>query len=490
MKKNLSDIIQSCRVLSIIGNPDRMLQGLTFNSKEAGRDIAFFAITGSNSDGHDYIQQAIEAGTNVIFCERLPDVIDSDSTYVVVENTSFSLAMAAAAFYDNPSHKIILTGVTGTNGKTTIATLLHQLFEDAGFPSGLLSTICNKIGNKIVPSTHTTPDPLRLNALLNEMVEAGCSHAFMEVSSHAMAQMRTFGLKFKVGIFTNLTHDHLDYHGTFAAYRDAKKLFFDLLPKDAFALVNMDDKNGLFMTQNTKATIKTFSISNIADFHARIIENQFEGLLLKIGGQEVFTKLIGRFNASNLLAIYGAAELLGMEQQDILIGISRLQSAEGRFEWIKSSDGIIAIVDYAHTPDALQNVLKTIDAIRTHNEQLITVAGAGGNRDKTKRPEMARIAAEWSNTLILTSDNPRNEDPQEILEDMRKGIPGQHYKKHLVIADRKEAIKTAIMLAKPGDIILVAGKGHEKYQEIKGVKYPFDDKAELIQLFGSLQQNN
>jgi UDP-N-acetylmuramoyl-L-alanyl-D-glutamate--2,6-diaminopimelate ligase len=490
MKKNLNDIIQSCKVISIVGNPDRILQGLAFNSHEAGEGVAFFAIVGSNSDGHNYIQHAIEAGTKTVFCEKIPTSIDSDCTYILVENTSFSLAMAAAAFYDHPSNKIILTGVTGTNGKTTVATLLHQLFEDAGFPSGLISTICNKVGHKAVPSTHTTPDPVHINALLSEMVEAGCSHAFMEVSSHAMTQMRTFGLKFKVGIFTNLTHDHLDYHGTFASYRDAKKLFFDLLPKDAYALVNIDDKNGIFMTQNTLAKIKTFSISNIADFHARIIENQFEGLLLKIAGQEVFTKLIGRFNASNLLAIYGAAELLGMERQEILIGISRLQSAEGRFEWVKSSEGIIGIVDYAHTPDALQNVLKTIDAIRTHNEQLITVAGAGGNRDKTKRPEMARIAAEFSNTLILTSDNPRNEDPLEILEDMRKGISGLHYKKHLVIADRKEAIKTAFMLAKPGDIILVAGKGHEKYQEIKGVKYPFDDRAELIQLFDSLQQTH
>lgn len=481
--KKLSTLIAVCPVLQVIGSQDREISALTFDSRNAGLGMAFFAITGTATDGHNFIQQVVDKGVAAIFCEKLPEHISADCTWIQVENSSFSLALAAAAFFGNPSHKLILTGVTGTNGKTTIATLLHQLFSDAGYPCGLLSTIENKICNKVLPSTHTTPDPLSINSLLNEMIEAGCSHAFMEVSSHALSQMRTFGLKFKGGIFTNLTHDHLDYHGSFAAYRDAKKLFFDLLPNDAFALVNADDKNGRYMTQNTKALIKKFSVGNAADFSARIMENTFDGLVLQLDGHEVYTRLIGKFNVSNLLAIYGAASLLGMKKEEILTGISKLKSAEGRFDWIKSDEGVIAIIDYAHTPDALLNVLRTIDTIRTHNEQLITVAGAGGNRDKTKRPEMARIAAAWSDKLILTSDNPRFENPDDILDEMKKGVPGEHYRKYLIIRDRKEAIKTAVMLAKPGDIILIAGKGHEKYQEINGIKHPFDDKQEVEQLF-------
>lgn len=481
--KKLSTLIAVCPVLQVIGSQDREISALTFDSRNAGQGMAFFAITGTATDGHNFIQQVVDKGVAAIFCEKLPEHISADCTWIQVENSSFSLALAAAAFFGNPSHKLILTGVTGTNGKTTIATLLHQLFSDAGYPCGLLSTIENKICNKALPSTHTTPDPLSINSLLNEMIEAGCSHAFMEVSSHALSQMRTFGLKFKGGIFTNLTHDHLDYHGSFAAYRDAKKLFFDLLPNDAFALVNADDKNGRYMTQNTKALIKKFSVGNAADFSARIMENTFDGLVLQLDGHEVYTRLIGKFNVSNLLAIYGAASLLGMKKEEILTGISKLKSAEGRFDWIKSDEGVIAIIDYAHTPDALLNVLRTIDTIRTHNEQLITVAGAGGNRDKTKRPEMARIAAAWSDKLILTSDNPRFENPDDILDEMKKGVPGEHYRKYLIIRDRKEAIKTAVMLAKPGDIILIAGKGHEKYQEINGIKHPFDDKQEVEQLF-------
>lgn len=489
MVKKLAQILTDLPVIALHGNSDKTLTGLTFDSRKAEKGMAFFAIKGTISDGHNFIEAAIENGTEVVVCEQLPENRPDHCTFVVVENSAYSLALSAASFFDHPSKKLTLVGVTGTNGKTTIVTLLHQLFQDAGYAAGLLSTICNKIGSKTLAATHTTPDPISINALLNEMVLAGCTYAFMEVSSHAMVQMRTFGLYFSGGIFSNLTHDHLDYHGSFAAYRDAKKLFFDLLTKDAFALVNVDDKNGMYMTQNTRAKIKTFSLQNVADYKARILENHFEGLMLSIEGHEIFTRLIGQFNASNLLAIYAAADLLGLPKLEILTGISRLQSAEGRFEWMRSDDGITGIVDYAHTPDALLNVLKTIDTIRTHQEQLITVAGAGGNRDATKRPIMAQIAAQWSNILILTSDNPRNEDPQAILEEMRKGLPVQHFKKHLVIADRKEAIKTAVLMAKAGDIILVAGKGHEKYQEINGVRHPFDDKEILYQLLQSTPQN-
>ncbi len=488
MEKKLTQILADLPVVALHGSNDRTITGLTFDSRKAEKGKIFFAIKGTVSDGHTFIEAAIENGTEVVVCERLPNHIPDQCSFVVVENSAYSLALSAAGFFDHPSRKLKLIGVTGTNGKTTIVTLLHQLFQEAGYAAGLLSTICNKIGSKTLPATHTTPDPVSINALLNEMVLAGCTYAFIEVSSHAMVQMRTFGLHFSGGIFTNLTHDHLDYHGSFAAYRDAKKLFFDLLTKEAFALVNVDDKNGMFMTQNTRAKIKTYSLQNMADYKARILENHFEGLILNIEGHEIFTQLIGQFNASNLLAIYAAAELLGLPKLEILTGISRLQSAEGRFEWMRSNEGIIGIVDYAHTPDALLNVLKTIDTIRTHQEQLITIAGAGGNRDATKRPIMAQIAAQWSNILILTSDNPRNEDPQAILEDMRKGLAAQHAKKHLVIADRREAIKTAALMAKPGDIILVAGKGHEKYQEVNGVRHPFDDKEILYQLLQSTPQ--
>lgn len=488
MQARLNDILQDAAVKQIIGPTNLSVERLVFDSRIVRQGDVFFAIRGTTSDGHQYIANALAQGAIAIVCEHLPEFADSQCTWILVENSAYSLAKAAAAFYGHPSRKLKLTGVTGTNGKTTIATLLHQLFDQAGYPSGLISTICNKIGRKIIPSTHTTPDPVSLNALLSEMVEAGCSHVFMEVSSHAMTQMRTFGLQFAGAIFTNLTHDHLDYHGTFSAYRDAKKLFFDLLGSESFALVNADDKNGLYMVQNTHARVSTYSLNGTATFKAKILENNFEGLILNLDGNEVYTQLIGRFNAYNLTAIYGAALLLGMERETVLRGLSLLQSAEGRFDQLRSTNGITAIVDYAHTPDALLNVLKTIGTIRTHNEQLITVAGAGGNRDKTKRPEMARVAVENSNLLILTSDNPRNEDPMAIIDDMRKGIPGEHFKKYIVIADRREAIKTAVMMAKPGDIILIAGKGHEKYQEIKGVKFPFDDKEEVIQLFNHLQK--
>lgn len=479
MQKSLTDILFNCPIKSITGTTEKEVCSLAFDSRKAQKGCAFFAIKGVVSDGHAYISSAIEAGSQIIICEQLPTNLAHGCTYVCVDSTAYCLAIAAANFYDHPSKQLRLIGVTGTNGKTTVATLLHQLFEQMGFASGLLSTICNKIGQRSIQTTHTTPDPLIINQLLQEMVEAGCSYAFMEVSSHAMVQMRTFGLQFSGGIFTNLTHDHLDYHGSFAAYRDAKKLFFDLLPKDAFVLINADDKNGRFMVQNTKAMIKTYALSTDADFKAKVIENRFDGLHLLIDGQEVLTQLVGRFNASNLLAIYGTAILLQMNQLEVLQAMSLLSSAEGRFEFVQSADNIVGIVDYAHTPDALFNVLKTINEIRTHNEKLITIAGAGGDRDRSKRPEMAKVAAENSDILILTSDNPRSEEPEAILNEMRKGVPAHHYKKTIVISDRREAIRTAVVMAKKGDIILVAGKGHEKYQEIKGVRYPFDDKEEL-----------
>lgn len=487
MKVFLNDILQDAAVKQVVGTTVLPVDRLVFDSRSIRQGDVFFAVRGTITDGHDFISDALSMGAIAVVCEKLPETVATSCTWVVVENSAYSLAKAASAFYGHPSKKLVLTGVTGTNGKTTIATLLHQLFSQAGYPSGLISTICNKIGHKELPSTHTTPDPVRLNALLAQMAEAGCSHVFMEVSSHAMAQKRTFGLHFAGGIFTNLTHDHLDYHETFAAYRDAKKLFFDLLGSDSFALVNSDDRNGRIMTQNSHARVNTYSLNGTATFKAKILENNFEGLILNLDGDEVYTRLIGRFNAYNLLAIYGAALLLGLDREIVLKGISLLQSAEGRFDQVRSASGITVIIDYAHTPDALQNVLKTIGAIRTHNEKLITVVGAGGNRDKTKRPEMAQVAVENSNLLILTSDNPRNEDPMAIIDDMRRGIPGEHFRKYIVIADRHEAIKTAVLMAKSGDIILIAGKGHEKYQEIKGIKYPFDDKEVVIQLFSSLQ---
>ncbi len=483
--KKLADILQNCAVIETIGSPDISISALVFDSRKAHENCLFFAVKGTANDGHIYINQTIDNGAVAIVCEEFPETISLACTYVKVDDSALCLAKAAAAFFDFPSNDVKLVGVTGTNGKTTIATLLYRLFSSAGFQCGLLSTIENKIGDKTIASTHTTPDPIALNTLLHQMVLAGCTYIFMEVSSHSIDQKRIFGLHFCGGIFTNLTHDHLDYHKTFAAYRDTKKTFFDELPASAFAIVNADDKNGRVMIQNTKARISTYSLSGDGDYKGKVIENQFDGLVLSINGNEVFTQLIGRFNAYNLLAIYGAAQLLGLPDVEILTQISLLKSAEGRFEFVRSTDGIVGIVDYAHTPDALENVLKTIQDIRSHNEQLITVVGAGGNRDTTKRPEMARIAAEMSDRLILTSDNPRTEDPATILQDMQKGVPAHRYSKTLTIADRREAIRTAVALAKAGDIILLAGKGHEKYQEINGVKYPFDDKKELFELLKS-----
>ena len=481
--KKIYDILKKCDIIETIGCDDRSVSDLVFDSRKSADGVAFFAVRGTQVDGHDYIYKAIEQGCHVVVCERLPENVSDDVTYYVVENTAKALGVAASEFYGRPSEKLRLVGVTGTNGKTTIATLLYRLFFNAGYPCGLLSTIENRINNVVVPSTHTTGDQLQINEMLSKMVDAGCEYAFMEVSSHAVDQDRIAGLHFEGGIFTNLTHDHLDYHKTVAAYRDAKKKFFDNLPSSAFALTNLDDKNGMVMLQNTKAKKKTYSLRTDADFKGVVLESYFDGMELKINRNNIFTYLVGRFNVSNLLAIFGAASLLGMSDDDLLKGISQLQSAPGRFQIVQSETGIVGIVDYAHTPDALKNVLDTINEIRTHNETLITIAGAGGNRDAAKRPEMAAVAVEKSDRLIITSDNPRFEEPEEIIKQMRAGVGGEYYNKVLSITDRREAIRTAVALAKKGDIILVAGKGHEDYQDIKGVKYHFDDVEELTKAF-------
>ncbi len=482
MKKRLSDILYKCPVREIKGTVEQPVTSVVFDSRRLEEGSLFVAVKGTQYDGHDFIGQAIDAGAGTIVCEKMPETRLEHITYVKVENAAQSLGLMACNYYDNPSHKLSIVGVTGTNGKTTIATLLHRLFTNSGFKAGLISTIENRIGDAIAPATHTTPDPVALNKLIAEMLDAGCTYVFMEVSSHALDQQRVSGLLFTGGIFTNLTHDHLDYHQTFAAYRNAKKSFFDMLPSQSFALTNLDDRNGRYMVQNCKAGIRTFGLQHDADFKGKLIENLFEGLVLEIDKQQVYTKLTGQFNASNLMAIYGASCLLGMDPQTAMTGLSLLESAEGRFDYMRAANGTVGIVDYAHTPDALENVLKTIDEIRTRNEKLITVVGAGGNRDRSKRPKMAAVAAEYSDKLILTSDNPRNENPEDIINEMRTGVPAQHFKKTLAISDRREAIRTAIALAQAGDIILVAGKGHEKYQEIKGVKHPFDDKQELFNL--------
>lgn len=477
--KKINDILRNCVVTEVVGDNDRYVSALTFDSRKCADNVAFFALRGTQVDGHDFIDKAVGLGAKVVVCEKTPDVINDDVTYYVVEDSAKALGYAASEFYDRPSEKLHLVGVTGTNGKTTIATLLYRLFFNAGYPCGLLSTIENRVNNLVVPSTHTTGDQLQINEMLSKMVDAGCEYAFMEVSSHAVAQDRIAGLHFAGGIFTNLTHDHLDYHKTVAAYRDAKKKFFDNLPASAFALTNIDDRNGMMMLQNTKAAKKTYSLRTDADFKGVVLESYFDGMELKINRNNVSTFLVGRFNVSNLLAIYGAASLLGMSDDDLLKEISNLHSAPGRFQMVHSNSGVVGIVDYAHTPDALKNVLDTINEIRTHNETLITVVGAGGNRDATKRPEMAAVAVSKSDRLILTSDNPRNEEPEEIIRQMREGVSGEYYSRVLSITDRREAIRTAVALAKKGDIILVAGKGHEDYQEIKGVKYHFDDVEEL-----------
>jgi UDP-N-acetylmuramoyl-L-alanyl-D-glutamate--2,6-diaminopimelate ligase len=477
--KMLSDILDKAGVIEVSGSTDIEIQSLKFDSRTVEPGCLYFAVKGTASDGHQFIPDAVKAGAVAVVCEKIPETTERNTTYILVNDSSYAKAVIASSFYGNPSSKLNLIGVTGTNGKTTTVTLLHQLFEKLGYKAGLISTIRNKVHDKPLATTHTTPDPVQLNELLAQMVEAGCTHCFMEVSSHALIQQRVTGLSFRGGIFTNLTHDHLDYHKTFDAYLKAKKSFFDDLPAGAFALINKDDRNGKMMVQNTKATVSTYSMQTLADFRCRILENQFQGLHLSIDGAECWFRLIGNFNAYNLLAVYATALLLGEEQQNVLMNLSLCEPVDGRFNYIRTTDGITAIVDYAHTPDALQNVLETIHSIRGQKEKIITVVGAGGNRDSAKRPVMAKIACTLSDRVILTSDNPRFEEPEAILEDMKKGIEAGFATRVLVIVNREEAIKTACALAQPGDIILVAGKGHETYQEIKGVKYPFDDKTVL-----------
>lgn len=485
LKKLLVDV----KSIRVIGSEEIGVEGLTLDSRQATAGMAFFAIRGVQADGHSYINKAVEAGAAVVICEILPVDTSSTVTYVQVADTAEAMGLMATAFYEYPARKIKLVGVTGTNGKTTCVTLLHKLFRELGYHVGMLSTVQNQIDETIIPATHTTPDAITLNALLARMVQAGCSYCFMEVSSHALVQHRVTGLSFAGAIFTNITHDHLDYHKTFDEYIKAKKLFFDMLPKNAFALVNGDDKRGTVMLQNTKAKTYTYSLRSVTDFKARILDNSIQGLQLEIDGKEVWCKLIGTFNAYNLLAVYGAAVLLGEDAEEVLTILSSLSSAAGRFDYIVSgSEQITGIVDYAHTPDALQNVLNTIKQIRRPNQQVITVVGCGGNRDATKRPVMADIACQFSDRVILTSDNPRYEEPQEILNQMQAGVKVADQKKTLTVVDRKEAIKTACMLADQEDIILIAGKGHETYQEIKGVKTDFDDKKVLNEMFQLLNK--
>lgn len=471
----LKDILYKVTLNAVVGSTNLSVKHMDFDSRNISEHDVFVAIKGTVSNGHEFIDTAIEQGAIAIVCETLPENIKQGITYVQVESSSKALAIMASNFYQNPSENLKLVGVTGTNGKTTIASLLYQLFKKAGFKVGLLSTVRIMVDNKAYKATHTTPDSLTINKYLKEMNDEGVAYCFMEVSSHGIHQHRTEGLHFQGGIFTNLSHDHLDYHDTFAEYRDVKKTFFDQLPATAFSLVNVDDKNGLIMLQNTKAKKYTYALKGYADYRAQILENQLNGLLLKINESEVWTRLIGNFNAYNVLAIYATAELLGLEKVETLRMISELESVAGRFQYLISDNKITAIVDYAHTPDALKNVLETINSIRTKNEELITVFGCGGNRDKTKRPKMGHIASALSSKVIVTSDNPRNEAPESIMEDIEKGIEPQNFKKVLSIADRKQAIKTACQMANPNDIILIAGKGHETYQEIKGERFDFDD---------------
>ena len=486
--KQLKDILYKSGILEITGDVTQTTTRVVFDSRAVVPGCLFVAIRGTQTDGHRFIGQAIEKGATSIVCEELPASIPEEVNFIKVKDSTAALSNIASNFYENPSQSVKVIGVTGTNGKTTIATLLYKLFSQLGYSCGLLSTIRNYVENNEIPATHTTPDALRLNELLYTMKKHGVSHCFMEVSSHAVVQQRVSGIEFAGGIFTNLTHDHLDYHKDFDEYRYAKKKFFDGLPASAFAISNADDRNGRFMLQNTRAKKYFYGIKNMADYRCRMLENRFDGLELNMDGIDTWFKLVGPFNAYNLLAVYATSMLLGENKESVLAGLSSLSPVEGRFEHFISPGGITAIVDYAHTPDALENVLKTINAVRTGNEQLITVVGAGGNRDKTKRPVMAGIACNHSNRVILTSDNPRNEEPEAILDDMKRGIPADKKKNTLVITNREEAIRTACALAQKGDIILVAGKGHEKYQEIKGVKYPFDDKKLLHEILSDHNQ--
>ncbi|NRA10975.1 MAG: UDP-N-acetylmuramoyl-L-alanyl-D-glutamate--2,6-diaminopimelate ligase [Crocinitomicaceae bacterium] len=483
----LKDILYGVNIKVVVGITDVEIDFLTFDSRSATQGSVFFAIKGVVQDGHDFISEVCDKGCSVVISEKEVEV-KAGIQLIVVNDTHMALAIMAGNFYNEPSKKLKLIGITGTNGKTTISTLLFNLYSKLGFQCGLISTVVYKICDRDIPATHTTPDPISLNRLLDEMVEEGVSHCFMEVSSHAIHQNRTEGLTFVGGAFTNITHDHLDYHKTFKEYIEVKKKFFDQLPKEAFALTNEDDKNGLVMLQNTKAKKRTYSLKSMSDYKAKVLENQFSGLVLNINGNEVWTKLIGDFNAYNLLTVFGISQELGEDETEVLTVLSELQSIEGRFEYIRSNTGVIAIVDYAHTPDALDNVLRTIENIRTKNETVFTIVGCGGDRDKAKRPIMASIACERSDQVILTSDNPRTEDPDVIIDEMMEGVDAADFKKALSITDRGQAIKTAAIMAETNDIILIAGKGHEKYQEIKGVRYDFDDLKTIKELFIKLNK--
>ncbi len=487
MKHTLKDILYGVSIQSVLGDTSIEVSELTFDSRKAKKGSVFFAIKGTQVDGHDYIQSAIDNGCQTFIISKKAE-LPPNLTVVTVDDTAKTLGIVASNFYGEPSKEITLIGVTGTNGKTTTSTLLHQMFTKLGYKSGLLSTVVNKIGEKEITSTHTTPNPIELNKLLREMVQKGCTHCFMEVSSHAIHQKRIEGVHFSGGVFTNITHDHLDYHKTFKEYRDVKKSFFDHLPKSAFTLTNADDKNGLFMLQNTKAKKVTYALKSQADYKAKVLENHFSGLVLSINNKEIWTKLIGDFNAYNLLAVFGVSQELGIDETEALTAISNLDPVEGRFQYLQSPSGITAIIDYAHTPDALKNVLKTIENIRTKNETVFTIFGCGGDRDKEKRPEMAKEACAYSDKVIITSDNPRTEAPEEIIDDIMKGVDAVSFKKTLSIIDRKQAIKTALSMAESGDIILIAGKGHEKYQEINGVKHPFDDMETVKELLTKLEK--
>lgn len=484
----LKDILYKVAIEAVKGSTEITVNNIDFDSRKIEENDVFIAIRGTVADGHEFIETAINKGATAIICDTFPENIVAGITYVQVKDTNRAMAFMASNFFGNPSANLKLVGITGTNGKTTIASLLYQLFKKAGYKVGLLSTVKNVVDDVEYKSLLTTSDSITINRFLKEMNDVGVEYCFMEVSSHGIAQKRTEGLQFTGGVFTNLSHDHLDYHNTFAEYRDVKKLFFDQLPKSAFALVNSDDKNGPVMLQNSGAKKLTYALKSYADYRAQILENQLSGLLLKINEQEVWVRLIGTFNAYNLLAIYGTAIELGLDNLEVLRLLSELESVSGRFQFIVSKDNITAVVDYAHTPDALENVLKTIEDIRTKNEQLITVVGCGGDRDKTKRPIMANIASTFSDKAILTSDNPRTENPEAILDDMEKGVEPQNYKKMLAILDRKQAIKTACQLAQPNDIILIAGKGHETYQEINGVRHDFDDMKIVKELLEQLNK--
>ncbi len=479
----LQELLYGLKIVSRAGMVQAEIAGIAFDSREVKQNYLFIAVPGTQADGHAYISKAISLGASIIVCEVLPEVLDENIGYIQVADSSEALGLLACNFYGHPSKELKLVGVTGTNGKTTIATLLFQLFSNLGYKVGLISTVANQIQNRIIPATHTTPNPIALNELLQEMLNEGCEFVFMEVSSHAVVQNRIKGLSFTGAVFSNITHDHLDFHLTFDAYLKAKKKFFDELPKSAFALVNIDDKNGKVMIQNTEAHKKTYALKQMADYQARILDNSFSGLQIQMDHIEVFFKMIGSFNAYNLLAVYATALLLEQDKMKVLTTLSQLKGAEGRFDYRVSKTGIIAIVDYAHTPDALQNVLNTIADIRKGTEKVITVVGCGGDRDKAKRPIMASVACDWSDKVLLTSDNPRTEDPQQIIKDMEFGVSPSNQKKCISILDRQEAIKTACHLAQAGDIILIAGKGHEKYQEINGKRHHFDDMEILMDQF-------